>query len=150
MKNLFISVILMVVLCGCGREQNNINGNLVHNPATAGDNKSTGKEPVLTFSVKEHDFGKLIQGEQVSYAFKFKNTGNAPLIITAVEKACGCTNTQYPKVPIEPGKEDKIVITYDSNGHKGFQNKRIVVKANTNPSESVIRIKAQVETVDTF
>ncbi len=150
MKNLVISVILILLLSACGNDQSKISTDLVHNPATAGTPKSTEKEPVLTFSVKEHDFGRLIQGEQVSYAFKFKNTGDAPLIITAVEKTCGCTNTQYPKHPIEPGGEDKIVITFDSSGNRGFQNKRIIVKANTNPSESVIRIKAQVETVDTF
>ena len=86
----------------------------------------------------------------MSHTFKFKNIGNAPLIITNVEKTCGCTSPEYSKEPVKPGEEGKIVITYDSKGHKGFQNKRLVVKANTNPSESILRIKAQVENINTF
>ena len=52
--------------------------------------------------------------------------------------------------PIKPGDEGGISITYDSKGHKGFQNKRVIVKANTNPSETILKFKARVETVDSF
>ena len=133
----------------CGGDESKINTGLVNNPASATESKNS-KEPKIEFAVTEHDFGKMIQGEQVSFTYKFKNTGNAPLIISSVEKTCGCTGTKYPRTPIKPGEEGGISITYDSKGHKGFQNKRIIVKANTNPSETILHFKARVETIDTF
>ena len=133
----------------CGSDDSKINTGLINNPASATESANT-KEPKIEFTVLEHDFGQMIQGEQVSYTYKFKNTGNAPLIISAVEKTCGCTDTRFPKEPIQPGEEGGISITYDSKGHKGFQNKRVIVKANTNPSETILKFKARVVTVDSF
>jgi len=149
MKKILLSLLVAIFLVSCGSDDSKINTGLVNNPASATESSNT-KEPRIEFAELEHDFGKMIQGEQVSYTYHFKNTGNAPLIITAVEKTCGCTDTKFPKEPIKPGEEGGISITYDSKGHKGFQNKRIIVKANTNPSETILRFKAQVQTVDSF
>ena len=133
----------------CGDNEPKISTGLVNNPASATESTNT-KEPKIEFKTLEHDFGKMIQGEQVSYTYKFKNTGNATLIISAVERTCGCTDIKFPREPIKPGDEGSISITYDSKGHKGFQNKRIIVKANTNPSETILKFKARVETVDSY
>ncbi|MBR6091873.1 MAG: DUF1573 domain-containing protein [Bacteroidales bacterium] len=149
MKKILLPLLLAVMLVSCGSDDNKINTGLVNNPASATESSNT-KEPKIEFAVMEHDFGKIIQGEQMSFTYKFKNTGNAPLIISAVEKTCGCTDTKFPREPIKPGEEGSISITYDSKGHKGFQNKRIIVKANTNPSETILKFKAQVQTVDNF
>ena len=144
-----ILILLAVIMWSCGDDESKINTGLINNPASATEGANL-KEPKIEFAVTEHDFGKMIQGEKVSYTYKFKNTGNAPLIIAAVEKTCGCTDTKFPKEPIKPGNEGSISITYDSKGHKGFQNKRIIVKANTNPSETILKFKAQVQTIDSF
>ena len=149
MKRFVLSLLLAVLLVSCGDDNGKVDTGLVNNPASATESSNT-KEPKIEFAVLEHDFGKIIQGEQVSYTYKFKNTGNAPLIITAVEKTCGCTDIKFPKEQIKPGGEGSISITYDSKGHKGFQNKRVIVKANTNPSETILKFKAQVQTVDNF
>ena len=149
MKKIVLLLLLAVLLVSCGSDEGKINTGLVNNPASATESSNT-KEPKIEFTEMEHDFGKIIQGEQVSYTYHFKNTGNAPLIITAVEKTCGCTDTKFPREPIKPGEKGGISITYDSKGHKGFQNKRIIVKANTNPSETILKFKAQVQTVDNF
>ena len=149
MKRVLLSVFVAILMWSCGGDDGKINTELVNNPASATESANT-REPKIEFNVTEHDFGKLIQGEQVSYTYKFKNIGNAPLIISAVEKTCGCTDTKFPKTPIKPGEEGSISITYDSKGHKGFQNKRVIVKANTNPSETILRFKARVETIDNF
>lgn len=133
----------------CESQEGKISTNLVNNPNSAEGIKKTNL-PEIEFETTEHDFGKMLQGEQVSYTFKFKNVGNAPLIITSIEKTCGCTTPNYSKDPIKPGESGKITITYDSKGHKGFQNKRVIVKSNTNPSETILRIKAQVENINTF
>lgn len=149
MRHILIPIIALFLLISCGDDDSKINTGLVNNPASATEGANT-KEPKIEFAVMEHDFGKIIQGEQVSFTYRFKNTGNAPLIISAVEKTCGCTDTRFPKEPVKPGEEGSISITYDSKGHKGFQNKRVIVKANTNPSETILKFKAQVQTVDSF
>ena len=131
MKKLFLVIFLGVFMWSCGDDDSKISTGLVNNPASATESKNA-KEPKIEFNVLEHDFGKMIQGEQVSFSYKFKNTGDAPLIIAAVERTCGCTEIKFPK------------------GHKGFQNKRIIVKANTNPSETILKFKARIETIDNF
>lgn len=149
MNRFILSLIVILGLVSCETKSDNLSTSLVNNPNSA-EGINVSNVPAIEFEKTEHDFGKILQGEQVSYTFKFKNVGNAPLIISSIEKTCGCTTPNYSKEPIKPGENGKITVTYDSKGHKGFQNKRLVVKSNTNPSESIIRIKAQVENINTF
>ena len=60
--------------------------------------------------------------------FEFKNTGNAPLIITNVQSTCGCTVPSFPKEPILPGKMGKIDVKY--NMTPGPIRKTITVESN--------------------
>lgn len=150
MKRIIYTILVSLALLSCETKDNKINSSLVNNPVTADGIKKGTTAPAIEFEKTEHDFGKILQGEQVTYTFKFKNVGNAPLIITDIEKTCGCTSPEFTKEPLKPGESGKITITYDSKGHKGFQNKRLIVKANTNPSETILRIKAQVENINTF
>lgn len=150
MKRIILSLLIIVSLVSCETKESKLDTSLVNNPSSADGVRKGNNVPAIKFEKTEHDFGKILQGEQVSYTFKFKNVGDAPLLITAVEKTCGCTSPEFTRTPVKPGDDGKITITYDSKGHKGFQNKRLIVKANTNPSESIIRIKAQVENINTF
>ena len=150
MKRIILSLLIIVSLVSCETKESKLDTNLVNNPSSADGVIKGNNVPAIKFETTEHDFGKILQGEQVSYTFKFKNVGDAPLIITSIEKTCGCTSPDFSNKPIKPGESGKITITYDSKGHKGFQNKRLVVKANTNPSETILRIKAQVENINTF
>ena len=144
---IFILLTLSVVLFSC---QNNgggkLSGDLVTNPKSA-DNPSDVK-PVIQFEKTEFDFGKILQGEVVSYTFHFTNTGNAPLIISGIDKSCGCTTGDFPRHPVNPGEGGEIKITYDSKGHFGFQSRTVVVNANTVPSQTTLRVKAEVHTPD--
>ena len=145
-----VLTILMLVcaslmLVSCNNDGNKqLSGDLVTNQKSA--QSPTDKKPEIKFDKNEFDFGKILQGEVVSYTFHFTNTGNAPLLITSVEKSCGCTASDYPREPIKPGDSGEIKITYDSKGHQGFQSKVLIVKANTMPSQTPIRIKAEVKT----
>jgi hypothetical protein len=135
---------LLLIFSSCN---NNGNGKLpaeiVTNPNTASGNKETCL-PVIEFAQDMHDFGKVIQGEKVSFGFKFKNTGNADLLIAQVNSSCGCTVPKFPKTPVKPGDENVITVMFDSQDRKGVQNKTITVTSNCQPSNSVIRIKAMV------
>lgn len=142
---LLIALLLSVVMFSClNNGDKQLSGDLVTNPKSA--QSPSDKRPVIKFDKNEFDFGKILQGEVVSYTFHFTNTGNAPLLITSVDKSCGCTASDYPREPIQPGESGEIKITYDSKGHHGFQSKVLIVNSNTLPSQSALRIKAEVRT----
>lgn len=146
LANLLLAMVMVVMfLTGCqGNGDKHLSSDLVTNPKSA--EQTDKKGPVLQFDKTEYDFGKILQGEVVSYTFHFTNAGDAPLIITSVDKSCGCTASEFPRQPIDPGKTGSIKISYDSKGHQGFQSKALVVNANTNPSTTTLRVKAMVRT----
>lgn len=99
----------------------------------------------ITYDHREHDFGKIKQGDQVECAFKVTNTGNEPLIIENAKGSCGCTVPEYPKDPIPPGESRDIKVKFNSAGKANANTKTVTITANTDPIESVLTIKAFVE-----
>jgi len=77
------------------------------------------------------NFGKISEGQKLSVSFRFKNTGNKPLVIQSVHPACGCTVADYPKEPIAPGQEGEITGEFNSDGREGQNHKEITVYTNT-------------------
>jgi len=77
------------------------------------------------------DFGKIVEGQKLEVSFRFKNTGDKPLVIESVRPSCGCTVADPPKEPVAPGEEGEIKGSFDSNGKSGEQHKTLFVKANT-------------------
>lgn len=59
----------------------------------------------ITFEKTSHNFGAFSESNpKVTCTFKFKNTGDGPLVIHQAIASCGCTVPQYPKEPIKPGE----------------------------------------------
>jgi hypothetical protein len=79
--------------------------------------------PVLTLEASSHDFGDITQGDVVERVFKFKNTGNQPLIITNIQTSCGCTTPVWPRDPIMPGGSGEIKVGFNSAGKMNKQTK---------------------------
>lgn len=151
MKQLRSILVLLVlvfslIIMSCNRSgdsKNLLPGDTVKNPNSA-SGKNDSQMPVAEFENDFYDFGRIIQGEKVSYSFKFKNTGKTDLLISKVSSSCGCTVGAFPSVPIKPGQSNKIEVKFDSEGRRGFQNKTVTVLSNAQPSTTVLRIKAQV------
>lgn len=142
---LLFSALLLFSLTACNNAgDKDISTKVVNNPATADGTSDTGILPVMSFGFLEHDFGQVIQGEKVSIAFKFKNTGGGDLVIAAANAGCGCTVPNYPKNPIKPNEEGVVEVSFNSAGRRGFQSQRISVVANTQPNTIVLTIKANV------
>lgn len=97
-------------------------------------------KPQITFEKATHDFGDITQGDVVSCTFRFKNTGNAPLIISDIQVTCGCTQPSKPKGPIMPGKSDEISVSFNSAGKIGKQNKVITIRSNASNAEERVTI----------
>jgi hypothetical protein len=116
--------------------------------ATQPDEKPDGPLPVIAFEKIEHDFGTINEGQKVTYTYKFKNTGEAPLIIQNAQPSCGCTVPEWSKDPIPVGGEGFVKAEFDSNGKPNIQNKTITVTANTWPKTTTLRFKAMVTPKD--
>lgn len=102
----------------------------------------------VSFEVMEHDFGQVLQGSENPYVFKFKNTGDAPLLISNAQGSCGCTVPFYAKDPILPGEESEIHVVYKPGKQEGIQSKTVTFTANTVPKQTILRIRAEVLVVD--
>ncbi len=139
-------IFIMLFAWGCGNSTNDgtkLPSDIVNNPSSASDNSADGIASI-EFEKSMHDFGRIIQGEKVTYAFKFKNTGTRNLIISDVSSSCGCTIPKYTKDPVKPGETGLLRVTFESDNRKGFQNKTVTVVSNTQPNTTAIKIKAQV------
>lgn len=112
------------------------------------EQKPEGPLPVMSFEKTEHDFGTINEGQKVTYTYKFKNTGEAPLIIQSAQPSCGCTVPEWSKDPIPVGGEGFVKAEFDSNGKPNIQNKTITVTANTWPKTTTLRFKAMVTPKD--
>lgn len=111
---------------------------------TAADEKPDGPVPVAEFEKVDHDFGTITEGQKVSFVYKLKNTGQAPLIIQSAQPSCGCTVPKWTQEPIPVGGTGMVTAEFDSNGKPGMQNKTITVTANTWPKTTTLRFKAMV------
>lgn len=114
------------------------------NTPAAEEVKPEGPLPVFEFTEELHDFGQIKEGDQVEHTFKFKNVGEAPLIISNASASCGCTVPEWPKEPIAVGNTGEIKVRFNSKGKPGIQNKTVTITANTYPSRNTVRIKADV------
>jgi hypothetical protein len=148
---LIVSVLLFVVM-SCKNENNGntpdnaVSPEVVNNPATASSNPTSSKDnvPVIKFEADTHDFGNIIEGEKVSYAYKFQNIGKAPLVIRAAQGSCGCTVPEYPKDPVPPGGSGIVNVTFNSEGKEGHQEKTVTIISNTMPNTYMIYIMGEV------
>jgi hypothetical protein len=146
---IFVAVMAIFALPSCNNKgDGKLSTDLVTSPKSATEDSE--KQAIIKFDNEWHDFGTLLQGEVVTYSFHFTNTGNKPLIISSVKSSCGCTVGDYPREPIEPGKNGTIKVTYDSKGHHGFQSRTLTVMTNTIPAKTTLRIKAIVQTPDQY
>jgi hypothetical protein len=113
-------------------------------PEATPETKPEGPLPVAAFEKLEHDFGTIREGDKVTYTYKFKNTGEAPLIIQSAQPSCGCTAPDWSKEPIPVGGTGFVKAEFDSQGKPGIQNKTITVTSNSWPKTMTLRFKAMV------
>jgi len=98
----------------------------------------------IEFAKETHDYGKIKNGADPYCSFEFKNTGDAPLIISDAKGSCGCTVPEWPKEPIAPGAKAIIKVRYDTK-REGVISKNVTIMSNAvNAPEKVIYITGEV------
>jgi hypothetical protein len=136
MKRLFIPVMIIISLIGCNAE-NNTSDQSNSAGSSASENQVNAIEDSANYTSLQwidpidQELGKVQEGQVVEISWKFKNTGNKPLVITSVSASCGCTVADKPEQPIAPGKEGTIKAKFDSKGRSGMEHKNVYVMANT-------------------
>ncbi|HEX7367414.1 MAG TPA: DUF1573 domain-containing protein [Pelobium sp.] len=140
MKKILLGLIAIVLVSAC----NNTN---IKNEA-AGDSSVVAVDPatapVIKFEKEVYEFGKIKQGESVSYNFKFVNTGKSPLIIKEAYATCGCTVPEVSKDPIQPGASSVVKVTFNSKGKEGLQDKVVTLVGNTIPQNTEVHLIGEV------
>jgi hypothetical protein len=140
MKKLFLSLVaagMLLSACNSSTASNS-------STTTADSAATAANAPVAKFEKESHDFGKIKEGDKVSYDFKFTNTGKSPLIITNARATCGCTTPIWPKAPVKPGESGVIAVTFNSAGKSGLQDKQITHTAKTQPAETIVHLIGEV------
>jgi hypothetical protein len=91
-----------------------------------------------------HDFAKVKQNDPAEVTFTFKNTGQAPVVVTAARSSCGCTVAEYTKEPVKPGASGTVKATYNS-ARVGAFTKTVTVTFEGYDTPDVLTIKGEVE-----
>lgn len=146
MKRLFATLLLVTsLLAACNQaSQNDIDVDLINNPNSADGYDSNEPLPIMAFDNELHDFGRISQGESITYSFHFVNKGKSDLIISGCSATCGCTVADYPRKRIAPGDDGYVTVTFNSQGKTGQQYQEVTVSSNAQPSKNVLKIVAQV------
>ena len=97
----------------------------------------------IEFESETIDYGTIEKGSDGLRVFKFKNTGDAPLIVSAVKSSCGCTVPKKPTAPILPGENGEIEVKYDTNRVNPIR-KTITVTSNADRPTVALKIKGTV------
>lgn len=101
-------------------------------------------QPKIEIKTNTIDFGTVIEGTICKHSFKFKNTGNVPLVIENVDVTCGCTVPRWDMKPIKPGDTSSVYIEFNTFNKMGMQAKGVNLTTNCIPKEFGFIILANV------
>lgn len=141
MKKVMMAAGVSLILFACNIRNSNKNLGL---PVSAAVNHFTDSTSVQIID-SVYDFGTVKEGERVIYNYRFKNTGNKPLIISSAQASCGCTVPEKPEEPIMPGKTGFLKVVFNSEGRVGPAHKEIMVASNAYPGFPTLLLKGVVD-----
>lgn len=101
--------------------------------------------PEVAWQTRVHDFGAFNEDDgNVSYTFKYVNSGDCPLTIVCARTSCGCTTPKYSHTPIAPGDSGIVTVTFNPTGRPGRFNKKINITFNEINTPIALSIKGSV------
>jgi hypothetical protein len=140
---------IAVIACNDKADTGNVGTDIIDNPITADGEADTTRLPKIEFEQTEFSTGKIAQGEIINFVYKFKNTGESPLVISNVFGSCGCTIPRtYPRGRILPGEGGEIEVEFNSSNKWGEQLVSITVVTNTLPSVTQLKILTDIVVPD--
>lgn len=112
--------------------------------ASATKTTYTGSGAEIEFEKKFVDFGTLKVGDVKVVTITYKNIGKKPLILDDVISSCDCTEVEWSKAPVMPGKTGTIKATYTAK-NVGLISKRLTVLSNANTDRVILQLKGEVK-----
>jgi Protein of unknown function (DUF1573) len=110
-------------------------------PVTPVINPNAGE---FQWAEETHDFGTIAQGIPVKNKFMFTNNGKEPIIISNVQKTCGCTVTDWSKEPIMPGQQGFVLAEFNA-AKEGPFTKAITVQSDSKTPSVKLYFKGTVQ-----
>jgi len=101
-------------------------------------------QPRITFRDTVRDFGRVKAGEILSHEFVFTNEGDATLLIKKVTTTCGCAAALLSDERLDPGKQGKIEVKFDTRGFGGRVGKYIFVDSN-DPRQGRVQLEVTAD-----
>jgi hypothetical protein len=98
---------------------------------------------VFKFESEVIDYGTIAHNADGVRAFKFKNVGNAPIVITNVKGSCGCTVPTKPDGAIMPGETAEIGVKYATDRVGAFS-KTVTVTSNASEGSVLLKITGKI------
>lgn len=99
----------------------------------------------LQWENREADLHPKLSDETAVGHFKYKNTGDKPVKITAVKPSCGCTTAALAKDIVAPGESGEIAATFHIGDRIGMQTKTIHVTTDDAGEQGIVlTLKADV------
>ncbi len=95
--------------------------------------------PRIVLESGDFDFGSVYAGRKVEHTFRFKNSGDQPLMIERVRSSCGCTAALLSSTVIGPGDVGEVKSTFDSTRFGGNVAKTIYLYSN-DPLQKVTQL----------
>jgi hypothetical protein len=100
-------------------------------------------DDVIKMNTETHNFGKIKQGNPVTYFFEITNKSDKPIVIENASASCGCTVPEKPSQPIMPGKTDKLKVVYNA-ATVGPINKDVFIKIAGIDEQKIVHITGEV------
>ena len=126
MKKVLV-IVMAIAAFSCGQKNDkNVDAAAIEKAAKDSANFTT-----IEWIDSVANFGTIEAGKKVEVKFKFKNSGDKPLLLTNVMASCGCTTPDWTKEPVAPGKEGWVTGIFNSEGKMGDIHKEIRVFSNT-------------------
>jgi Protein of unknown function (DUF1573) len=143
MEKTFRALLLVAVLMFCGGMASAQGG--VFNSGSSDD---PADPTIIAFEKTTYDLGTYKAGEFVKAVFKFKNVGDADLIIDTVKPSCKCSVLKWTETTIKPGGSGEVSAEIDTADKEGPQVKYFTVIYNGNPPVERVTLNFTVTTPD--
>ena len=102
----------------------------------------TGAE--ISFAKKTIDYGTLKVGDVRTVEMVYTNIGKKPLLLENVTTNCDCTEVEWSRKPLMPGKSDVIIVTYTAK-NPGLISKWVTVMSNAETDRVILKTSGKVE-----
>lgn len=98
----------------------------------------------IAFEETSYVFQDNMLGETSEHVFVFKNTGNAPLVVSDAVPSCGCVKPSWTQKPVIPGDTGSVHVYYTSKVSGAFH-KTIKIYSNASGKKPVLTISGETK-----